>query len=83
MSEQNNTSWSAFAIGISTGVVAGFLLGLLFAPKPGKEAIGAIKDTVCDIDLRVKELTADRKKVYTKSWQQAAPKPYVDEFKSG
>jgi gas vesicle protein len=81
MSEQNNNHWGIFAIGISSGIIAGFLLGLLIAPKPGKESIGTIKDTICDIDQRVKEITADRKKVYTKTWQQPAPKPYIDEYK--
>jgi gas vesicle protein len=77
----NKNSWGAFAIGVSAGVIAGFLLGLLFAPKSGKESLGAIKNTIGDIDQRVKEITGDRKKVYTRTWQQPAQKPYVNELK--
>jgi len=81
MNNKDNNSWSAFAIGISAGIVAGFLLGLLAAPRSGKESVGTIKETIGDIDQRVKELTSDRKKVYTKTWQQPSPKPYASEFK--
>ena len=81
MSENDKNYWGVFAIGISAGIIAGFVLGLFVAPRSGKESIGAIKETMGDIDQRVKEITADRKKVYTRTWQQPAPKPYINGFK--
>ena len=81
MSENDKNYWGIFAIGVSAGVIAGFLIGLFVAPKSGKESIGTIKETIGDIDQRVKEVTADRKKVYTRSWKQPTPKPYINEFK--
>ena len=81
MSDEKNSSMGAFAIGISAGIIAGFLIGLLVAPKSGKESMNSIKDKIGDIDQRIKEVTADRKKVYTRTWQQPSPKPYVNDFK--
>ena len=81
MSDDKNSSMGAFAIGISAGIIAGFLIGLLVAPKSGKESMNSIKDKIGDIDQRIKEVTADRKKVYTRTWQQPSPKPYVNDFK--
>jgi gas vesicle protein len=81
MNDNEKNYWGVFAIGISAGIIAGFLLGLLVAPKSGKESINSIKDKFGDIDQRIKEVTADRKKVYTRTWQQPAPKPYVNDFK--
>jgi gas vesicle protein len=80
MNDNDKNSWGVFAIGLSTGIIAGFLLGLLVAPKSGKESMNSINDSLGDIHQRFKEATADRKKVYTRTWQQPSAKPYVNDY---
>jgi len=77
---KENYPWGTFAVGLSAGVIAGFIIGLLMAPKSGTESRGVIKDTIGDIDQRIKEVTEDRKKVYKRTWQQPPTKPYSSEF---
>ena len=72
--------WGTFAAGLSAGVIAGFIIGLMMAPKSGTESREVIKDTIGDIDQRIKEATGDREKIYKKNWQQPPPKPYSSEF---
>jgi gas vesicle protein len=81
MNDNNKNCWGAFAIGISSGIIAGFLLGLLVAPRSGKDSINSISESLGDINQRIKEATGDRKKIYTRTWQQPTAKPYANEYK--
>lgn len=69
-----------FSIGLSTGLIVGFISALIFAPKSGADSRTIVKEQVDkgidDIKGRVKEITGDRKKVYTETWKQPKTKPY-------
>ncbi len=81
-SMRRSDSWTTFAFGLGFGLVAGFVVALLVAPKSGQESREFVKDRVSDVSDRLKEVTADRKKVYTKTWQKGKTKPYADEFEA-
>lgn len=38
-----------FGLGMLAGVLGGIVAGILFAPCPGEEMRGKVKDTVCDL----------------------------------
>lgn len=38
-----------FGLGLLAGVLGGIAAGILFAPCPGEEMRGKVKDTVCDL----------------------------------
>ena len=48
-----------FGIGLLTGAVIGGVIGLLYAPKPGKETRQLIKDKAVDVGEAVKYKTIE------------------------
>jgi gas vesicle protein len=79
---RRSDSWTNFAFGLGFGLVTGVVLALLVAPKSGQESRDFVKDRVSNASDRLKEVTADRKKVYTRTWQKGKIKPNSNEFKS-
>lgn len=78
---RRSDSWTTFAFGVGFGLVTGFMLALMVAPRSGQESRDFVKGRVNDVSDRLKEATADRKKVYTRTWQKGKVKPYSTEFK--
>jgi len=77
MSDKN--SGSGFGIGLILGIAVGAALGFLFAPRSGKETREMVKDKAVDVSETVKDLTADRRKVYTETWKKRRGQPKVSE----
>jgi len=75
----NSDSGSRFGIGLILGLAVGVALGFLFAPRPGKETRELLKDKAADVSEAVKNLTADRRKVYTETWKKRRGQPKVSE----
>ena len=73
----NNDSGSRFAIGFTLGIAIGVALGFLFTPKSGKETRDLLKDKAADVSETARELTADRRKVYTETWKKRKGQPKV------
>lgn len=70
---------SGFAIGFTLGAAIGLAVAFLFAPRPGKEVRELVKDKAADIPETVRELTADREKVYTEAWRKRKGQPKVSD----
>jgi gas vesicle protein len=77
MSDKN--SGPGFGIGLILGIAAGAALGFLFAPRSGKETREMVKGKAADVSATVKDLTADRQKVYTETWKKRRGQPKVSE----
>jgi gas vesicle protein len=77
MSDKN--SGPGFGIGLILGIAAGAALGFLFAPRSGKETREMVKGKAADVSETVKDLTADRRKVYTETWKKRRGQPKVSE----
>jgi gas vesicle protein len=73
----NSDSGARFGIGLILGLAVGVALGFLFAPRTGKETRELVKDKAADVSETVKDLTADRRKVYTKTWKKRRGQPKV------
>jgi gas vesicle protein len=75
MSDKN---WGpGFGSGLIVGMAVGALLGFLFAPRTGKETIEMVKDRADDVSATVKDMTANRRKVYTETWKGSKGQPRV------
>jgi gas vesicle protein len=75
----NSDSGARFGIGLILGLAVGAVLGFLFAPQTGKETRELVKDKATDISETVKDLTANRRKVYTETWKKRRGQPKVSE----
>ena len=75
----DSDSGSRFGIGLILGLAVGAALGFLFAPRSGKETRGLVKDKAADVSEAAKDLTADRRKVYTETWKKRRGQPKVSE----
>lgn len=75
MSDKN--SGPGFGIGLILGIAVGAALGFLLAPRSGKETREMVKDKVADVSGTVKDLTANRRKVYTETWKRGRGQPKV------
>jgi gas vesicle protein len=73
----NSDSGARFGIGLILGLAVGVALGFLFAPRTGKETRELVKDKAADVSETVKDLTADRQKVYTETWKKRRGQPKV------
>ena len=72
-----------FAIGFTAGIILGLSVAFMVTPQSGKETRDFIKDKASDVGGRVREITGDRKKLYTKSWiqqQEQQAKPYSEDY---
>ena len=75
----NKDSGPGFGIGLILGLVVGAALGFLFAPQSGKETRELVKDKAEDVSGVVKDLTADRRKVYAETWKKRKGQPKVSD----
>jgi gas vesicle protein len=75
----NSDSGARFGTGLILGLAVGVVLGFIFAPQTGKETRELVKDKATDISETVKDLTADRRKVYTETWKKRRGQPKVSE----
>ena len=73
----NRDSMPGFAIGFTVGIAVGLALGFLFAPRSGKETRELVKDKASDVTETIKDITADRQKVYTETWKKRRGQPGV------
>jgi gas vesicle protein len=73
----NGKSGPGFGLGLVLGIVVGAALGFLFAPRSGKETQDMVTGKANDVSATVKDLTADRKKVYTETWKRGRGQPRV------
>ena len=75
MSDKN--SGPGFGIGLILGIAVGAAIGFLFAPRSGKETRAILKGKASDVSATVKDLTANRQKVYTETWKRGRGQPKV------
>lgn len=61
MSREENSS-IGFGLGLLAGVLGGIVAGVLFAPCPGEEMRGKVKNTVCDLAEKYSPEVQDAKK---------------------
>lgn len=73
-----------FAAGFAVGLVIGLGIAFVLAPQSGKETRDLLKEKAADAGGKFKEMTGDRKKIYTKTWKeskgQARIKPYPEDY---
>ncbi|HEX7364472.1 MAG TPA: YtxH domain-containing protein [Dehalococcoidia bacterium] len=70
-------SGAGFGVGLIVGMAVGAIIGFLFAPRSGKETRDTMKDKADDVSATIKDLTSDRKKVYTETWKDRRDQPKV------
>jgi gas vesicle protein len=75
MSDKN--SWPGFGIGLILGLAVGAAIGFLFAPRSGKKTRGLLQGKAAEVSASVKDLTADRRKVYTETWKRGRGQPKI------
>jgi len=75
----DRNSAPGFAIGFALGAVVGLTVAFLLAPRPGKETRELVKDKAAAIPGTVREITADREKVYTQTWRKRKGQPEVSD----
>jgi gas vesicle protein len=73
----NKDSIPEFGIGLILGMAIGAVLGFLVTPQSGKETRELVRDKASDVSATVKDLTADRRKVYKKTWDKRRGQPKV------
>ncbi|MFC2062591.1 YtxH domain-containing protein [Chloroflexota bacterium] len=57
----NRDSGKGFAIGFLVGTAIGLAVGFLYAPRPGVETRGMLKEKVAGVTAKVKEAAAEVK----------------------
>lgn len=75
----DRNSAPGFAIGFALGAVIGLAVAFLLAPRSGKETRELVKDKATAIPGTVREITADREKVYTQTWRKRKGQPKVSD----
>jgi gas vesicle protein len=74
----NDKNWgAAFGSGLIVGMAVGALMGFLFAPRSGKETMEMVRDRADDVSATVKDLTTNRRKVYTETWKSGKGQPKI------
>jgi gas vesicle protein len=73
----SDKSGPGFGAGIIMGMAIGAIIGFLFAPRSGKETREMVLDRADDVSATMKDLTANRKKVYTETWRNRKGQPKV------
>lgn len=75
----DGVSVPGFTGGFLVGMVVGLALGLLFAPEPGSRSREMVKEKLSEIPETVRELTADREKVYKETLKKRKGQPLVSD----
>jgi len=70
-------SGAGFGVGLIVGMAVGAIIGFLFAPRSGKETRDMMKDKANDMSATVKDLTANRQRIYTETWKDSSGRPKV------
>jgi gas vesicle protein len=70
---------TGFAIGFGLGALIGLAIGFLFAPQAGDKTRELIRDKADDIPETIREVTADREKVYAGTWKKRRGLPKVSD----
>lgn len=63
----NREELSTFGIGLGVGLVAGGILGLLFAPKSGSETRAIIREKAVDVGMKAAEIGKKAKGLINKN----------------
>ena len=79
----NRDSEIGFLIGLPVGIIAGVIIAMVYADKPGTETRAALKERAQDFRARIREIAGDRKNLYTQSWKQRQGQPKVKPYTSG
>jgi len=72
-------SMPGFGIGLILGMAIGAALGVILTPQSGKETRELVKDKATDVSETVKNLTADRQKVYRETWNKRRGQPKLSD----
>ena len=64
-----------FAVGFAAGLVIGLGIAFVFAPQSGERTRELIKEKAADAGGKFKEMTGDRRKIYTKTWKETRGHP--------
>ncbi len=70
-------SGAGFGVGLIVGMAVGAIIGFLFAPRSGKETRDMVRDKANNMSATVKDLTANRQKIYTETWRGRSGRPKV------
>ena len=68
---QDSNKWGFFAMGMGFGFMAGIIIAFLVTPQSGQQS-----------GDRVKEVTANREKVYKETWKKPKAKPYSSGYEN-
>ena len=71
---------AAFAIGFAIGITIGISVAFMLTPHSGAETREVLKDKALDLRGRVREVTGNRRKIYTDAWREPKVKPYATTF---
>jgi len=72
-------SMPGFGVGLILGMAIGAVLGFILTPQSGKETRKLVKDKAADVSETVKNLTADRQKVYKETWNKRRSQPKISD----
>ena len=72
-------SMPGFGIGLILGMTIGAVLGFILTPQSGKETRELVKDKAANVSETVKNLTADRQKVYRETWNKRRGQPKLSD----
>ncbi len=61
---------TGLAIGVIVGAAAGAIVGLLYAPRPGREIREMLKTKADDIAMMARDMTVDHERVYKDIWEE-------------
>ncbi len=68
-----------FAWGLIVGLAFGAAIWFLFSSRRGKETRELITEKAANISETLKELTANREKVYRETWKKRRGQPKISE----
>ena len=74
------SSEASFAVGFAIGITLGISVAFMLTPHSGGETRELIKDKAQDVRGRVREVTGNRRKIYTDGWKKPKVKPYAATF---
>ena len=73
-----------FVAGFILGVTIGLGIAFVSAPRPGDEVRELLREKAADVGGRVREITGNRRKIYTRAWKQHKDqtkiRPYANDY---